>query len=89
MSFICHNCGEEWAKDPRLSVPCPVPHCRVGAWADCKRPSGHTQRSEFGGQPHVEREALAVALGKLGRCMSPKLTAESVQPPQADLFSGS
>ena len=36
---FCHDCGEEWARDPALEVACPACHARVGVW--CKNPSGH------------------------------------------------
>jgi hypothetical protein len=58
----CRSCGETWARDPRLEVPCPS--CRVGVGARCVRPSGHTT---FGGQPHEAREEAAIVAGFLSR----------------------
>lgn len=63
MSVVCSACGQEWAHHPALVVACP--QCSAPVGAPCKRPSGHRA---WGGEPHVEREQLAVDLGLLQKC---------------------
>lgn len=39
MTVMCGICGQTWARDPALEVPCPQCHAPVGV--KCRRPSGH------------------------------------------------
>lgn len=57
----CANCGETWARDPRLEVECPDCWQKVGSW--CQRPSGH-KAAEF----HIAREQAAVDAGLMSVC---------------------
>jgi hypothetical protein len=50
--FVCQGCGDSWATDPRLVVPCPV--CGRGVGVNCIRPSGH-----YTSMPHAERRRQA------------------------------
>ena len=76
MTVSCSNCGQSWERDPALEVSCPVCHADVGE--RCKRPSGHTV---WGGQPHPERDRLAMqAVPGYGQCPLGK-----TQPAQAKL----
>jgi hypothetical protein len=53
--FVCNRCGDSWATDPRLIIPCPV--CRQKAGSNCIRPSGH-----YTTLPHSERRKAAFEL---------------------------
>lgn len=64
MSVTCHRCGQEWPRDPALEVECPTCHAPVGR--PCVRPSEH---KTWGGQPHPERDRLAMrVVPGYGRC---------------------
>ncbi len=66
----CSRCGLTWPRDPALEVACPECYAKPGRI--CRRPSGHRL---FGGGVHGKRDALAVALGVLGKCPG------NVEPP--------
>lgn len=51
------GCGDSWATDPRLAVPCPT--CRQRAGVGCIRPSGHAGNFV---KPHQARRDAAWAL---------------------------
>lgn len=63
MPFICHNCGEEWARHPAWVVPCPT--CGAPAGSRCRRPSEH---KVMGGDVHIAREQAAVDAGLWPKC---------------------
>lgn len=71
----CHACGESWARDPILAVPCP--DCRAPIGAFCKRPSGHKASSY-----HARRDHAAVAAGAYGFCPAgpSAIAAAAAQP---------
>ena len=91
MRFFCRLCGQEWPEDPRLALPCPK--CGASAGVNCRRPSGHTIRPQFGGAPHLEREHAAVDAGLLRRCTAnpaaKSYEATSVSPPRLRAENGS
>lgn len=78
-AVICSRCGEEWARDPALEVPCPT--CSAPIGLNCKRPSGH---GVWGDQPHAARDEAAMKAGLLRRCsaagLQPKAEAEKEEP---------
>lgn len=77
----CNLCGQRWARDPRLEVPCPDCGAQVGQY--CRRPSAH--RGNFV-EFHVAREQLAVDRGFLTReCPGRSVRARVAQ--QAPLFA--
>ena len=85
MTISCSICGQTWARDPALEVPCPV--CNADVGERCRRPSGHTV---WGGQPHPERDRLAMqTLPGYGQC--PARVKQPTQPKRSTLplFSAS
>lgn len=60
MSVRCSACGQTWAKDPALAVPCPI--CQARAGVNCRRPSGHPC------ELHMARDQAALDAGVLERC---------------------
>jgi len=75
MTVSCTHCGQSWPRDPALEVPCPVCNAEVGI--RCRRPSGHIV---WGGQPHPERDRLAMqVVAGYGRC--PARIKPPTQPP--------
>ena len=81
MTVSCANCGGSWARDPALEVPCPV--CNVDVGERCRRPSGHTV---WGGQPHPERDRLAMqTMSGYGQC--PARMKQPIQQPKHSALS--
>jgi hypothetical protein len=75
MPIKCSACGQEWPRDPALEVVCPV--CRAAVGAPCQRPSGHRV---FGGEPHPDRDRLAMqTVPGYGRC--PAAIPKETPPP--------
>ena len=54
----CERCGQKWARDPALEVPCPVCGADIG-----KRCIG-----SHGAQAHGRRDYAALAAGKMQPC---------------------
>ena len=44
MTVSCASCGQTWARDPALEVPCLVCNADVGEY--CRLPSGPLRASE-------------------------------------------
>lgn len=72
MAVQCQACGEQWARDPILEVPCP--DCRAPIGHRCKRPSGHKASSY-----HASRDHAAVAAGAYGICPAGPAAAAASQ----------
>lgn len=71
MTAVCKRCGQAWARDPALEVPCP--HCGAAIGSPCKRPSGH------GCELHPDRDRAALAAGIYQPCVG-------TATPERDLF---
>jgi len=61
MTVSCSRCGETWARDPALVVPCP--QCLAPAGVGCIRPSGH-RAAEL----HRARDQAALDAGLIAPC---------------------
>lgn len=83
MSVFCHNCGQEWERDPALEVPCPKCNALVGHYCIVRRPSGHTANFGLKTLIHPQRDALAMERGYLQKCGAAPKPEEK---PQGELF---
>lgn len=76
MPARCLRCGQEWARDPALEVPCPV--CHAGVGQPCRRPSGHEAPDV-----HRDRDQLALEQGFIQPC--PGRSGNRVVPASAPI----
>lgn len=77
MTVTCSQCGEQWARDPALAVPCPA--CLAPVGRRCRRPSGHDCAV------HASRDQAAMAAGFLRMCPKASST-HGTEPLQGSLF---